>query len=296
VPAATAAGLSGPANPLSLIGAGPAVLMGDISEFQPDLADAAYRRWSPALIIRAMYGLAHDDAAWFGGARRSAWLKAGGEFLGIYQYLVASQDAAAQAHALVGLIGDLKQGTEIPIMDDEEGSPGLQAGRRAQWMAVMMQAYPWLASTPVGRAWDYSGLSFSEAAGFEPVWLADYTSAEPSRPHRLWQFTDAFQIPGLPARADCSIWHGTIAQLKALITPASQPKPPATASLVATRGNEPLRAFAHNHGMTVQQVLWWTARLKDGGYGTPGQAAYVSAGAWDADVPAGVTWGIGPTP
>src|SRR5258708_12215101 len=47
----------------------PSVLLADISEFQPSIADAAYLAWSRAIIIRAMYGDAHDDHAWYGGAR-----------------------------------------------------------------------------------------------------------------------------------------------------------------------------------------------------------------------------------
>ena len=49
----------------------------------------------------------------------------------------------------------------------------------------------------------------------------------PSRPlpHLLWQFTDAYQVPGI-GTCDCSVYHGTIDQLAALAY-AGQPAAPA---------------------------------------------------------------------
>lgn len=46
-------------------------LLADCSEFQPDIADLTYLKWSKAIVIRAAYGDQHDDAAWYGGARRA---------------------------------------------------------------------------------------------------------------------------------------------------------------------------------------------------------------------------------
>src|SRR5690349_21787089 len=76
---------------------GPSVLLADCSEFQPNISDAAYLAWSKAIVIRAAYGAQHTDRAWFGGQRRELLHAGGARFIGIYQYLVAGQDAAAQA-------------------------------------------------------------------------------------------------------------------------------------------------------------------------------------------------------
>ena len=62
----------------ALSGSGARTLLADISEWQPDLNDAAYLKWSRALVIRAAYGDAHDDQAWYGGARRAAFWAGGG--------------------------------------------------------------------------------------------------------------------------------------------------------------------------------------------------------------------------
>src|ERR1700759_372243 len=83
---------------------GPTILCGGLSEFQPDLNDATYLKWSKAIVIRALYGASHDDGAWYGGARRAALHEGGVRFLGVYAYLTADQDAAAQAKALVKLL------------------------------------------------------------------------------------------------------------------------------------------------------------------------------------------------
>ena len=183
----------------------PQVFLADCSEFQPDIADAAYLAWSKAIVIRAMYGDAHDDNAWYGGARREVLHAGGVRWLGIYQYIVPDQDAAAQARALVNLLGPLRPG-ELPIGDLEAGGAG-QAARWAAWSQVIREAYgltPWL----------YSGLDFARTQGLSPQWVAAYQSSPPDIPHLMWQFSDDYEVPGV-GTADCSVFSGTIAQLAA---------------------------------------------------------------------------------
>ena len=188
-------------------------LLADVSEFQPDIADAVYLDWSKAIIIRAMYGDAHDDGAWYNGQRREFLHSGGVQFLGIYQYLVAGQDPAAQARALARLLGKMQPNEKI-IADIEEGG-GSQQERWVIWADVI---HAELGDTP----WDYSGLNFAAAAGLAPVdWVAAYGVFEPSVQHKLWQFTDAFTIPGVGS-CDCSVFHGTINDLSML---AWQPQP-----------------------------------------------------------------------
>ena len=199
-------------------GTGPAVLLADLSEFQSNLADALYLAWSKAVVIRALYGDAHDDGAWNGGQRRALLHAGGARFLGVYQYLVAGQSGAAQARAFRSLVGAIRPG-EVFIADFEEGNRGVLDEWRAEMLALYGQPVaPYL--------WTYTGLYFGEAQGVLPVeWIAAYGQAEPSTPHRLWQFTDAFQVPGVGS-ADCSIYHGTIEELAALAYQPSTPVPP----------------------------------------------------------------------
>ncbi len=188
--------------------AGPVTYLADISEFQPSIADAPYLRWSQAIVVRALYGDAHDDAAWYGGARRAALHAGGARFLGIYGYLVTGQPAAAQAQAFHQLVGAIQPG-EVFIADFEEGDHALLTA----WYDEMLALY---GSGIAPYLWTYTGLDFGQEKGVLPVqWLADYTSIEPSSPHNLWQFTSAYQVPGV-GTCDCSVFHGTIDELAAI--------------------------------------------------------------------------------
>jgi putative peptidoglycan binding protein len=200
--------------------AGSRVLLADVSEFQPDVHDAAYLQWSKAIIIRAAYGDAHDDRAWYGGDRRRQLHDGGVQFLGIYQYIVAGQDVTAQAMAFCRLLGTLSKG-EYLVGDWEEGG-GNQAGRRATWNHVV-------ASETGFAPGSYSGRLYAADHGLAPVeWIASYGGSEPSGPHLLWQFTDAFDVPGI-GRTDCSVHGGPLSDLTAHTWGHAPAKPPAQA-------------------------------------------------------------------
>jgi hypothetical protein len=209
------AGALAPAAVAPELFTGQYTLLADISEFQADLADPLYLAWSKAIVIRAAYGDAHDDKAWYGGQRRDLLHKLGARFLGIYQYLVAGQDGAAQADALAALVGKLRPG-ELLIADFEEGAhPVLTA-----WYNRML-AHGYLARF----LWTYTGYNFGEANGASDAeWVAAYGQGEPATPHKLWQFTSSFPVPGVGA-ADCSVFHGTIDELAALAYGAGAPAP-----------------------------------------------------------------------
>lgn len=207
------------AHALALPRPAPQVLLADISEFQPDIADAAYLAWSKAIVIRAAYGGAHDDRAWYGGQRRALLHQGGVRFLGIYQYLVAGQDGAAQADAFHRLVGHVRPG-EVLVADFEEGTHSVLT---AWYNRMLTLGYP------ARYLWTYSGLNFGAANSALPVeWIAAYGQGEPDSPHKLWQFTSSFRVPGVGA-ADCSVFHGTIDQLAALAcqAPGTQPAPAA---------------------------------------------------------------------
>lgn len=202
--------------------AGELTYLADVSEFQPNVADKTYLSWSKAICVRAAFGNAHDDGAWYNGARRKALHDGGVRFLGIYQFLVAGEDGTSQANALHDLVGPLEEG-EVLIADFEQGTKPMLS---AWYNRMLALGYP-------GKyLWTYTGLWFGEQQGALPVqWLADYTSVEPSGQHVLWQFTSNFSVPGV-GTADCSVFHGTIDQLAALAystkpapPPANQPTP-----------------------------------------------------------------------
>jgi len=240
--------------------AGQKVLLADVSEFQPNINDTAYLKWSPAIVIRAAYGAQHTDHAWFGGQRRALLHSGGARFIGIYQFLVAGQDAAAQANQLCALVGELQPGEKM-ICDLEEGS-GNQSGRWKAWAQVVRDRTgddPWL----------YSGLNFASAHGLAPAhWVAAYQVTEPSVTHRLWQFTDKFSVPGV-GTADCSVFHGTIDQLAALAHGGTTP-PPAISWTETLMGNLPTLSA----GATGEDVKSVQGLLAARGHGVQVDGAY----------------------
>jgi peptidoglycan hydrolase-like protein with peptidoglycan-binding domain len=197
-----------PAAFLEAHAAGVKTLAVDVSEFQPDISDAKYLNWSKAIIIRAAYGAGHDDRAWYGGQRRAMLHDGGVQFLGIYQYITAFEDVTAQAREFCRLLGGKLNAGEYPLADWEEGA-GNQAGRRSLWNHVVASELGFAPGT------GYSGEFFAASHGLAPVeWVAAYQAAEPSQPHLLWQFTDAFGVPGI-GMADCSVYDGPAAALAA---------------------------------------------------------------------------------
>lgn len=253
------------------------VLMADCSEFQPDIADAAYLRWSKAIIVRALYGT-RVDKAWFGGARRDALHAGGAKFIGIYAYIRGDQDVTAQAKALISLLGTLRPGEKI-IADIEEGT-GSQQARWVTWAKTINAA---LGDPP----WDYSGLNFAATHGLQPVtWVAAYGTREPDPPHQLWQFTDAFTVPGVGV-CDCSVFHGTIDDLAALaFQPAAQPQGFSGHGIYVTAGQLSLAQLAAKLGVPPATLLRMTAvHFKTFGNDLAGWLNAVHAGTQPASTP-----------
>ena len=187
--------------------AGPVCYVGDLSEFQQDVNVSEYLTWSKAVIIRALYGSGHVDDAWQDGARRDAFHAGGVKWLGIYAYLVASESAVTQARAFLDLIGDLRPGEKL-ICDLEEGA-GSQAGRWQAWKKTVQAATG-------DEPWCYSDLDFAQSHGLVPEWVADFASGEPDVPYVMWQFNNAYVVPGVPQPCDASIFRGSVEELAAL--------------------------------------------------------------------------------
>jgi GH25 family lysozyme M1 (1,4-beta-N-acetylmuramidase) len=177
-----------------------------------------------AAIVRALYGASHVDKLWAQG-RRAAAHEAGIKVLGIYQYLVQTEDALAQAEAFVREVGALQHG-EFAVLDLEEGA-GDQCERAKTWFEYVDAhlSYPGYAG-----AWLYSDKAFLDAhlSAFvteskRHLWIADY-GVQPSDRHSLWQHTDGTiavphdwheHWPGVGV-CDCSIFAGSLEQLHAL--------------------------------------------------------------------------------
>lgn len=197
------------------------LIIPDLSEFQTGTDLAALRAGGyPAVILRAHNGWRPDFrfVLWQAQARQLRYTA-----IGYYQYLVAGRDAAAQARDFAATVGPLRPG-EFAICDDEEGA-GDQSARVNTWFDALDSIW----HDPAGD-WEYSGLFFSRAhlGSVRPSvhrWLAAYSTVEPVDVHQLWQFSDAYQFPGVPGPSDASIFHGTVDQLAELVNPPATPPP-----------------------------------------------------------------------
>jgi GH25 family lysozyme M1 (1,4-beta-N-acetylmuramidase) len=191
----------------------------DLSEFQGTVDwHALVSGGYPAAIIRAHNG-SRADYQW--SANRAGAHAAGVRALGIYQYLQAGHDAGAQANALCDLIGSLRPG-EWAICDLEEGG-GDQSARAHAWYTTVAGRLHNASSEELYSGDYFFGAHHLSAAGFSRIWVAAYSSTEPSTVHELWQFTDARHFPGVSGSNDASVFHGSVEQL---LTHVSTPTPP----------------------------------------------------------------------
>lgn len=193
----------------------------DVSYAQPnvDWAKVAHHNGGAA-IIKATEGVTLVDALWAQGRRQSAH-KHGIKVLGMYHFLDADPDPVAQAKHFVATVGSLRPG-EFAIVDVEVGA-GSEAQRTKAFVDYVDHHF--YGGHP--GTWVYGSSSFFQEHGLmgfaqssRHTWVAAYGPTPPTVPHTLWQHTDHEQWPGI-GPCDCSIYNGTLAQLRGvLVAPA----------------------------------------------------------------------------
>ncbi len=254
------------------------VLLPDASEHQaapsaPDWAGIKAKNGG-AGIIRVGYGNAHLDTMFV--SNYTAMKKNGYKFLGLYQYLRASQDPVSQAKAFCNWVGPpsaVAPGT-VFICDLEEGT-GDQAPRAMAWHNFVDNFYG-LSTRPLNeRSWLYSYASFVTGhnlgaifASNRHTWIAAYQAAPPAIGHTLWQSTDGTtgaNITNWPGcgKCDTSQHNGTLATLAADAWPGAVTPPPVTPSFhgeYITAGMFSLADLCKNVlGVPTNSVLRMTA-------------------------------------
>lgn len=171
----------------------------------------------PAVILRAFNGTRADPT--FAQRQREARIHQ--KVRGFYAFLIPDRDATQQGREAAAVIGRLQPG-EFIVCDLEQGD-GDQSTRAEAFCAEVDAACG-------GHSWVYSGESFAadhlRHVSGRLLWIAAYRTKEPTGPHALWQHSDHEPHPGV-GPVDCSIFHGTIEQLHALVTPPEHPRPPA---------------------------------------------------------------------
>ena len=168
-------------------------LLPDVSEFQagqsaPDWAGIKKQNGG-AGIIRVGYGTGHLDHTFV--TNYTAMKAQKFSFIGLYQYMVAGQDPAAQARAFCQWIGPpsaVAPGT-VFIADLEEGA-GNQRGRAETWLGLVDKFYG-LDKQPLPAGPGCTRARPSRCPpGWAPIfssprrtWVAAYSAAEPKLGH-----------------------------------------------------------------------------------------------------------------
>ncbi len=207
------------------------MLLPDVSEFQtgpsaPDWAGIKKQNGG-AGICRVGYGTGHLDHMFV--SNYTAMKKNKFSFTGLYHYIVAGQDMAAQARQFCAWVGPpsaIAPGT-VFMCDLEEGGPP-QLGRANTWLTLVDKFYN-LDTQPLNmRSWLYSGQSFAVDTGLSPIfnsarrtWVASYKATEAGLlPHTLWQSTNGKLGANITNWAGCgkvdtSKYNGTLSELAA---------------------------------------------------------------------------------
>ena len=236
-------------------------------------------------VFRMTQGLGHNvnspdpDATW-----HNQQIKARGLVRGAYHLFDPALPGEAQAQyfvterARIGL-----DDADMLWLDHETGGPPPEEAAAAA-VAFMTELDKLCPHNPRGV---YTFIGFAAAGncvGLDrwPLWLAYPASPtpKPPLPWSNWTFWQCGQRNG----ADTDAFNGTDHELRAWIAsyPRTSPRPydaPARTSILA---------FAQEHRLAVDHVLWLTAANRPHGFG-PMERDYINAGNWTADMPVGMT-------
>ena len=185
-------------------------------------------------IAKASEGVRFVDA-WF--PRNWAEMKRKGLPRGAYHYALPSEnspkDEAAFFWQRVVAAGGVEPGDMLWLDQEDPDFPvGADAGT---WSLLFLQELERLCGFTPG-IYTYPSyvterkLTHPGLARF-PLWYADYDGTEgpvrgPWGPPDLWQYTSEKVIPGIGSRIDHNIFHGTVADLRALGKPGGAVKVP----------------------------------------------------------------------
>lgn len=233
----------------------------DVSEFQPGTNPAGIKKQNGgAMIIRAGYGYAHKDHVF--DSLRSKAHSAGIRSLGIYHYVVASQNITTQANQFCAWVGK-RHPSEWFCIDLEEGS-GNQLSRAHTWMDIVTKKLG-------GFVTVYSGNYFIGAHGLSSLytsgqaWVAAYGST-PTYKYMLHQYSDGKYAPKISwsgaGYCDTSKFNGTIDQFVALTTGGAAVSPKDDVDMP---DGISLQCTSQKVEKDKPCWVWWNVENDDGG-------------------------------
>lgn len=236
-------------------------------------------------IYRMTQGLGVDtnspdpDAPW-----NNEQLKAKGLIRGAYHFFDPRLSGETQAQYFVTQRSLIGLDSSDMLWLDHETAGASPADTSAAAVAFMTELDKLAPDNPRGV---YTYISFATSgncAGLDewPLWLAYPAAAAPVSPPPWAKWT--FWQWGLRNGVDADAFNGTAEDLQnwiasyAALTPQAYGAPP----------NMSIKAFAQQHNVTVEEMLWLTATNRPQGFGVR-ERAYFNAGDWDAPMPVGMT-------
>jgi len=199
----------------------------DISNFQPSVNLPLYRETNAKISEQVNWGTQITDP----NGRMAEIRSLNFTVVLWYMGLMPNQDIAAQVATFVSTLGPLLPGEAVVI--DWESTGNLQpptVTQRDQAAQLIAQHYGFNVKW-VGVYGPASLLQQHPTLGWQ--WVASYETTEPTIPHVMWQFTNGqyhsnpygpINFPGI-GYCDGSVFHGTDAQLAALVCPPGAPAP-----------------------------------------------------------------------
>jgi lysozyme len=155
-------------------------------------------------------------------AQNWSGMKAAGLVRGSYQFFEPGEDPVTQADIVIQKVGVLGTG-DLPVVADMEVTGGLSGAT----IAANLQT--WIDHVKAGTGKTpmiytspgfWNGKVGSSAFGGIPLWVANWGVSCPGLPSgwnafKIWQYSDAGHVAGIPATVDLDRFNGTLADLEA---------------------------------------------------------------------------------
>lgn len=178
----------------------------DISGFQPSVNWNIYKSFSDMVAMKASEGIGFQDPTFV--SHRSGALAAGLTTIWYYHYARPDlgNSATAEAEYFHSIVGSVRPSDRVILDIEVTGATG---GWSLQFLQALERLYPSQVGVYTYLSYIPQNLSNPAFARY-PLWLAAYGGLEPRAPApwqslSAWQFTDRFQVPGIPAPCDCSV-------------------------------------------------------------------------------------------
>jgi lysozyme len=196
----------------------------DVSHFQGDIDWSAVASAAKHFVyIKATDGVAHTDERY---ATNYSGAGAVGILRGAYHFFRHGVPGAAQAAHFLS-VASPKEGDLPPVLDIEDPpadqSVSAYLAETSAWICAVGSALagqaPVIYCSPA--FWSHV-LNQPDQFAANPLWVAHYTSQDPTVPSpwnrfTFWQYSDSGSVAGISAKVDLDRFHGSMDDLSSMV-------------------------------------------------------------------------------